>query len=159
MKMYSAILLATVSLSASVLAAPPAETPLLGSWAVDVSQLPVPPQARPKSVTITFREAQNGALTTNVDIVAPDGSENRSTANVDLEGKVMPVTNSIEADVVAGKMPAPNVLVLVLSKGGVPGSTRIYTVSNDGDAMVETATYFGADGQPLMRTNYFKRVE
>ena len=55
--------------------------------------------------------------------------------------------------------PQPGVMVITLSKGGAPGSTRIYTVAPDGRTMVETATYFGQDGLPVMRTNYFIRTK
>jgi hypothetical protein len=118
----------------------------------------MPPEARPKSVTFTFRESGDSALAINVDIVGPDGSEMRSVAVAGLDGKPVSVTNSIEADTAAAKQPSPYVLVLMLAKGGVPGSTRVYAVQPDGKSMVETATYFGADGQPMMRTNYFSRV-
>lgn len=64
-----------------------------------------------------------------------------------------------EADAVAVAMPAPGVLSMQLSLGGVPGSTRIYTLSDDRKSMVETAANFGDDGRPYMRTNCFTRVQ
>jgi hypothetical protein len=45
-----------------------------------------------------------------------------------------------------------------LGKNGNPASTRIYSVSEDGNSMVETVAYFSADGQPVLRKNYFSRV-
>lgn len=75
-----------------------------------------------------------------------------------LDGTPAAVTDSIEADITAVKMPASNVLIMQLGKGGVPASTRIYTVAADGKSMIETAAYFGQDGKPILRTNYFMRV-
>ena len=49
------------------------------------------------------------------------------------------------------------VLVLGLSKGGVPASTRVYTVAPDGKSMTETMSALGPDGQPTLRTNYFTK--
>ncbi len=48
-------LLGTLLLAAAVPAAagPAPASPLLGSWSVDLTRLPIPPEARPKSVTIT----------------------------------------------------------------------------------------------------------
>ena len=69
-----------------------------------------------------------------------------------------PVTGSPEADIAAMKQPQPDVLVVALGKGGIPASTRIYAAAADGKTMVETAVYFGSDGLPIMRTNYFTRV-
>jgi hypothetical protein len=47
---------------------------------------------------------------------------------------------------------------MMLGKGGVPANTRVYAVAADGRTMVEAANYFGSDGKPVMRTNYFTRM-
>jgi hypothetical protein len=133
-------------------------SPLIGSWEVDISRLPVPPQARPKSVTITFMDAGSEALTMQVHIVDAAGAEIKTVGTGTLDGKATPVAGSPEADLSAMKMPTENVLVLALAKGKIPASTRIYAVAKDGDTMLETAVYFGSNGLPTMRTNYFKRV-
>ena len=134
-------------------------SPLLGSWAVDVSRLAMPPQARPKSVTITFGDAGGGKWTTTVDILGADGSERHMTSTYALDGTPSAVQgDTAEADVGAVKIPAPNVMVLELARGGVPASTRVYTVAPDGKTMVETAAHLGDDGKPMLRTNYFMRL-
>jgi hypothetical protein len=134
-------------------------SPLLGSWAVDVSRLPVPPQARPKSVRITFSDAGGGKWVTRVDIFGGDGSERHMTSTYALDGSAARIDgDTAEADVGAVKIPAPNVLVLALGKGGLPASTRVYTVAPNGKSMIETATSIGGDGKPVMRTNYFTHV-
>lgn len=148
-----------IALSAAPAAAQPtAKPPLLGTWAVDVSRLPIPPEQRPKSVTFTYSDVGEGKWATQVDIVGPDGSASHGTASYLRDGTAWPVQGSPEADTTAVVTPLPNVLVMALSKGGVPGSIRIYTVAPDGKTMVETATYFTRDGKPVMRTNYFNRV-
>jgi hypothetical protein len=160
MKILVAILLAAFSMQgASVLARSPSTSPLIGSWAVDVSRLPIPPQARPKSVTITFADAGD-AWTTTVDIVDGGRTESHAVGTATLNGKPTPVTGSTEADIAAVEMPVPNVLVMSLGKGGIPASTRIYAVAADGKTMIETVVYFWDHGQPIpeMRTNYFRRV-
>ena len=157
MKMLFSILLSSiVALDAF---GGPVSSPLIGSWAVDVSRLPIPPEARPKSVTISSSDAGEDALTMNVKIIDAAGAEISSAGTGTLDGKATSVAGSPEADLSAMKMPAPGVLVLALSKGGVPASTRIYAVADDGRTMVETAVYFGSNGQPVMRTNYFARVQ
>lgn len=143
---------------ASTLASPSAASPLIGSWAVDVSRLPIPPEARPKKVTITFGDAGEGAWRTDVDIVDAGGAESHAISTATLDGKPTPVSGSGEADIVAVKMPVPNVLVLALGKGGDPASTRIYAVAADGKTMIETAVYFGNNGLPVTRTNYFTHI-
>jgi hypothetical protein len=162
MKNLVAILLAAFLMPcASVLASPPSASPLIGSWAVDVSRLPIPPQARPKSVTITFAATGGGgAWITHVDIVDAGGVESHAVGTSTLDGKPATVTGSNEADIGSAEMPVPNVLVLSLGKGGIPASTRIYAVAADGKTMIETVVYFWDRGQPIpqMRTNYFRRV-
>jgi hypothetical protein len=82
------------------------------------------------------------------------------TATNALDGKPGAITGDrAEADAVAIKLPAPNVMVMQLAKGGIPASTRVYTVTPDGKTMVETAAYVGPDGKPLLRTNYFTRIK
>jgi hypothetical protein len=159
MKALRAILLGSSLLAAPALAQPAASSPLLGSWAVDVSRLPMPPEARPKSVTITFSDAGGGKWTTNVDILGGDGSERHMSSTYALDGTPSGIQgDTSEADVGAVKVPAPNVMVMQLGKGGIPASTRVYAVAPDGKTMIETAAYIGQDGKPLMRTNYFTRV-
>lgn len=135
------------------------ESPLLGSWTVDVSRLPMAPAARPRSVVIHFSDAGQGKWTTHVDIVYANGAENHAVGTHALDGTPASISGSDEADVGALKNPQPDVLVMTLSKGGVPGSTRVYAVAADGQTMVETASYYGDHGVPILRTHYFTRVK
>ena len=159
MKAVIAILLiAGVIQGAPTLARSSTASPLLGSWAVDVSRLPIPPAARPKSVTFTFSDAGGDKWATHVDIVDASGVASHATSIAALDGTPAPIKDSIEADTVALKLPAPNVLVMDLVKGGTPASTRVYTVAADGKTLTETVAYAGGNGLPMMRTNYFTRV-
>ncbi|MEQ1596075.1 MAG: hypothetical protein ABL985_13365 [Casimicrobium sp.] len=131
---------------------------LYGVWAVDVSRLPQPPQARPKSVSISFSQARNGGLTTRVDVSDAAAAQTYAESTTTLDGTPSPVQGNLEANVAATTMPVPGVLVMQLARGGTPASTRIYAVSDDGKSMVETVAYFGSDGTPILRTHYFARV-
>lgn len=132
---------------------------LLGRWAVDVTKLPTPPEARPKSVTLTFRQSPDGKYHTDVDILGGDGSERTMTGAYTADGTPYAIEgDTMEADIAAVTFPTPDVMVLALGKGGIPASTRIYALQPGGNTMVETATYIGDDGKPLIRTNYFTRI-
>jgi hypothetical protein len=160
MKSFLAIpLFAGLIQSGSAIGQTSVASPLLGTWAVDVSRLPMPPEARPKNVTIIFSDAGDGKWRTNVDILGGDGSERHMSSTYTLDGTPSGIQGDLaEADVGAVKIPAPNVMVLELAKGGVPASTRVYTVARDGKTMIETAAHLGDDGKPMLRTNYFRRV-
>jgi hypothetical protein len=159
MKALGAILLiAGVIQGAPAVAQSSAVSPLLGSWAIDISRLPMQPAARPKSVTFTFSDAGGGKWATRVDIAGGDGTASHATSVAALDGTPAPIRNSPEADTVALMLPAPNVLVMDLVRGGIPASTRVYTVAADGRTMTETASYAGGDGRPMMKTHYFTRV-
>ncbi len=134
-------------------------SPLFGKWVAEVARLPIPAEARPRSVTIIFSELEGGRLETTVDVVDANGTPMRAEGITSLDGKPSPVSGNLEADASATTMPAENVLVMQLATGGVPASTRVYVVSNDGKSMVETSAYVGGDGQPVLRTNYFQRSE
>lgn len=135
-------------------------SPLLGTWSLDLSQMPVPADQRPKSVTITFADVGGGKWSTRVVITGQDGNVRemnsaymRGGAAVAIEGDRM------EADIAAVATPAPNVMVLALGKDGHPASTRIYTVSRDGKKMTEEAVSWGDGGTPVIRTNQFTWVK
>lgn len=132
---------------------------LLGAWAVDVSQLPMPPEARPKRVTFSFDEADAGNWTIRVEIVQADGSERVSNATVALDGATARIEgDTLEADAIAARRASADVLVVALGKGGAPASTRVYTVAPDGTRMVETAVYFDAHGKAVMRSFPLVRI-
>ncbi|WP_343520669.1 hypothetical protein [Sphingomonas sp.] len=156
-------IVATLLLAGTALAAPasaPATpaSPLFGSWAVDLSRLPMPPEARPKRVTITYGDAGGGKWRTDVEVLGQDGARSHATGTYRPDGTSYAVEGNLEADTAAVRLPAPNVMVQALAKGGVPGSMRTYTVAADGKTMTETVVFFTPDGKPVMRTNYFNRV-
>ncbi len=140
----------------SVPAQAAAASPLLGRWSLDVSRLEA---GGPKSVTIAFGNAPDGKWTMSVDILGADGSLRHTTGSYTLDGSPShALGDTAEADIGAMKLPAPNTLVLGLTKHGVPASTRIYAVAPDGKSMTETASYFGRDNLPVLKTSYFTRM-
>lgn len=159
MKTLFAVLLAGALIQgAPAFAGSSKASPLIGRWSLDLSRMPVPPEARPKSVAIAFNDAGAGKWTTRVEIVDAGGGKSHAESTVPTDGTPTPVTGSLEADTAAAKMPQPDVLIMQLGKGSQPASTRIYTVSADGKTMTEIAAYFGQDGKPILRTNYFTRA-
>lgn len=155
-----AVMLACAALPAAAPAAAAPASPLLGRWAVDLSRLPVPPEARPRSVTLSFAARPDGQWTTQVLIVAPDGSTRAMTSAAPVDGSAtVPIAgDTMEADRAALKLVADNVLVMALARNRAPASTRIYAVAPDGRHMTETAVYLGDDGKAVMRTNWFTKL-
>lgn len=139
-------------------AAPTSSDPLFGRWALDTSRLPMPPDARPKQVDITFAGAQGDRVSMAVDIVYAPGNEVHSIGIASLDGTPIPVKGSPEADIAAMSRPRPDVLVVVLGKNGGPASTRVYTVAADGKHLSESVTAYGGDGRPTLKTHYFTRL-
>jgi hypothetical protein len=159
MKLIATTFLAVTLIAQSALAEEPiAQSPLLGAWAVDVSRLPMAPASRPKSVTITFSATESDSLRTRVEVVDPTGNRLEADGVTPLDGAPTQVKSNFEADVSATTMPRPEVLIMQLGKGGIPASTRIYSVNPDGNSMTETVAYFGTDGQPILRKNHFSRI-
>lgn len=146
------------SLALQVHAQQPSPSTLLGSWSVDTSRLPMAQEARPKRVTITFSQPQPDRVTTRVEVVGAANEHYHAQGTGTLDGRPAPVEGNLEANAAAGMMPAPGVLVMQLARDGMPVSTRVYSASPDGLTMVESVAYVGADGQPLVKTNYFSRV-
>lgn len=156
--LYAALLSLAATNAAPALAAPSSASPLIGSWAVDTSRLAMPPEARPKSVTISYDDVGGGKWRTNVEVVLPDGKKVQAISTYVPDGTATPVEGNLEADMAATRLPEPGVMVTALALRGNPGSMRTYTVSADGKTMTETVVYFTAEGVPAMRTNHFNRV-
>lgn len=134
------------------------QSPLLGMWSLDVTQMQAPADMRPKSVTITFAEAGEDKWSTKVSIIAQDDSVREMTGVYALGGMAAPITgDQLEADTAAVTTPLPNVMLLALAKEGRPASTRLYTVSSDGRLMTEKAVSWDDKGTPIIRTNIFRR--
>ena len=148
--------LAAVSLATSAPAASPstsAPSPILGTWDLDLASMPVPPEARPTRVTVQFSDGGADGWTVTYVIAGRDGGERRMTSRARPDGTAVPIEGDrLEADSVAMARPAPNVLVMGLSRDGRPGSVRVYTISADGNAMTENAANVGDDGKPVIRT-------
>lgn len=159
MKLLATVLLISALNSQSALASEVRpSSPLLGAWAVDTSRLPMAPEARPRSVTITFTEEGKDRLRTKVEVIDPTGGKLEADGVTPLDGTATPVKSNFEADLSATLMPRPEVLVMQLAKNGKPASTRIYAVGADGKSMIETVAHFDSEGRPVLRKNYFTRL-
>lgn len=133
-----------------------ARTPLAGRWALDIEGIPA--AERPRSVTISFAVAPDRGWTTEVAIVAEDGSSRTARSTARLDGRAVPVSGTMDfIDSVALRQPDASTLVMTLGKGGRQVSTRVYTVAADGLSMTETIVS-GADTVPGIATTTFTRI-
>jgi DNA-binding CsgD family transcriptional regulator len=133
------------------------QSPLVGSWLLDVSRLPDDGQ-RPRRVTFTFRLSQDQKWTTICEIVGPDGTIRQGGSTAAADGVPVPVSGNLGfVDTAALRQPAPNTLVVTLGKNGAPFSTRVYAVSKDRKSMTETIIWPG-DKLPELITTYFNRI-
>ena len=132
-------------------------SPLVGSWALDVSRIPA--AERPGRVTIRFRKAPDGKWTSLIEIVAPDGSGQHAESTAATDGVAVPIAGTMAfIDTVALRQPAANTLVMTLGKNGAPFSTRVYTVAKDRKSMTETIVWPGST-LPKLETTHFKRID
>lgn len=139
-------------------AALPEKSPLIGRWTLDVDTLPLPPEMRPKSVQLDFRDAPDGKWITHVEIIDQNNKKMLTQSTLSLDGTPGRATGTYWVDVLAAKMPAPNVLVMQIVYQGIPRSTRVFSVSADGKVLTETETYFKEDATPMQRTAFFSRA-
>ena len=161
--LFPILLIAGLAHSAPSLSQSPAtgasgSSPLLGSRALDLTRSEIPPEARPQSVTITYSDVGDGKWNMNVAIVGRDGGKINATGTHPLDGTTLPSTGYPNVDMVAVKVPAPNVMVAAFYKGGMPRSTRTYIVSPDGKTMTENVVWLELNGTPELATNLFNRV-
>ncbi|AQR75873.1 hypothetical protein BXU08_12425 [Sphingomonas sp. LM7] len=136
-----------------------APSPFLGIWELDLTRMPETYGAPPKRVIYTFEDAGAGHWRTKVDITAPDDSVRHMAIRYRRDGKMAPGEgDTSEADSAAVNSPAPDVLVMSLSKNKALGSVRVYTVSADGREMTEAAANVDGTGAPFVRNFHFRRI-
>jgi DNA-binding CsgD family transcriptional regulator len=135
---------------------PAGASPLVGTWSLDVAQ--IPSAERPRAVTIAFREATEGHWNTRVEIIAPDGSRMTAESTARLDGVAVPVTGNMGfIDSISLRQPEPATLVMTLAKDGKRVSTRVYTSAKDAQTMTETIVW-AAEGMPDIVTTTFNRT-
>jgi len=133
--------------------------PFLGTWELDLSRMPANYGPPPRRVLYTFEDAGNGQWRTTVDITAPDGSVRHMAVRYARDGSASTGEgDQSEADSAAINQPAPNVLVMSLSKNKMLGSVRVYAVSSDGKEMTESAAATDSGGAPFVRNFHFRRL-
>jgi hypothetical protein len=157
-KTWFALLVITLLSAVAALARAPARSPLVGRWVLEVDKLTMPPEARPKSVTLEFSEAADGKWISRVQIVDQADHELHSQSTLSLDGTPGMASGTYWVDVCAATMPAPGVLVMQFAWQGAPASTRVFSLDKDGRTLTETEAYFRKDGTPVMRIAYFSRA-
>jgi hypothetical protein len=156
---FVCLCLATTA-SADPVATVEVQSPLLGTWVLDLTRMPDANGPLPKRVTYAWADLGQGVWEGTVDIVAPDGGVRHMASRYTRDGRAVRIEgDQLEADSVAVTTPAPNILVMGLAKGNRPGSTRVYSVSANGMELTESAVSVGDDGMPLVRTFHFTRME
>jgi hypothetical protein len=126
-----------------------------GAWQVDVSKLPVPDP--PASVTISWSDAGGGKLRMSVDIVDRRGKTSHAEGTFSLDGSPSRAVGSLDVDVASITMPSERVLVMGTGMAGNPSNTRVFTISSDGQRMLETIISHGPGNIPATRVNSWTR--
>lgn len=140
---------------------PPAaqSSPFFGTWELDLTRLPDSYGPPPKRVTYSFEDIGGGRWLTNIDITAPDGKVRHIGIRYSRDGRMVGGEGDVTADERAAfNAPAPNVLVMSLSRAKVLGSVRTYAVSADGREMTESAADVNPAGEPFVRNFHYKRI-
>ena len=138
----------------------PAASPFLGQWTLDTASMATPGDASAASVTAEFADVGAGTWNTTYVITAKDGRVRRMTSRERLDGRAVPIAgDQTIADSVAMTSPQPGILVMGLTKAGNLGSARVYTMSADGNEMIESATVVGEDGKPsVLRFRWVRQL-
>jgi hypothetical protein len=157
-RIVSSLILAGALAATPVAARQQATSPLLGTWELDVARMPFPPEKRPKAVTITYSDAGQGRWRTMLLVVGGDGSPIRAEGTYPLDGTAAPSQGYPGVDMLAARVPAPNVMVAAFYKDHMPRTTRTYIVAPDGRTMTETVVWLNLNGEPEITTSYFNRA-
>lgn len=134
-------------------------SPFLGRWELDIHRMPDSYGAAPKRVTYAFADIGGGKWRTTIDVIAPDDRVRHMVVDYRPDGTaVRGGGDTSEADSAAFASPAPRVLIMNLVKDKRPGSVRVYTMSDDGGEMTESAASVAPAGEPMVRRFHYKRL-
>ena len=147
-----ALVIALLS-SAAAFAAEPHR--LIGTWSVDMSRFEQP--NKPKSVSMTLKQADADSYYISVDIETPDGQVMHAAGKFVPDGVAVNVQGSQDVDIAAMSMPNSRTLVMGGGFQGHPSSSRVWTLSDDGKEMIEIGIRHLPDGTPYTRKVYWKR--
>lgn len=135
------------------------QSPFLGEWELDLTTMPDTYGPPPTRVIYTFKDVGLGKWLTKIDITGRDGSVRHIAIQYRRDGRVAPGEgDTADGDSAAVNSPAPNVLVMSLSKNKGLESVRVYAISADGREMTESAADVNGEGVPFVRNFHFKRV-
>lgn len=136
-----------------------ASSPFLGEWELDLTRMPDTYGPPPKKVIYTFADIGSGQWRTTIDITAPDDSVRHMAIQYRRDGRVAQSEgNTYEGEDAAINAPAPDVLVMSISREKRLGSVRTYVISPNGQEMTEAAANVDRTGMPFVRNFYFKRI-
>jgi hypothetical protein len=123
------------------------DSPLVGTWKLDVTKSKFDPGPAPKSLTRTV-EAQADGVKYTFEGVAADGSPLAYGFSVQFNGTDNPISGSIPsgADTISAKRVDSNHYVATLKKGGKVIGTSKVMVSNDGKVTTVDSTGTTAAG-------------
>jgi hypothetical protein len=120
--------------AATVLAAPPASDPAIGSWKLNLAKSKYSSGPAPKSQTRTYVETPQG-ITVSIKTTAADGKESAVTLTFKEDGKPYPVTGNPDFDMVTVTRTDATSTHSIQTKAGATVATGVRTVSNDGKTL------------------------
>jgi hypothetical protein len=109
-------------------------------------------------VIYTFKDVGSGKWRTEIAITGRDDSVRHVAIQYLRDGRAVPGEGDTEGESVAVNSPAPNVLVMSMSRNKGLESVRTYAISADGKEMAESAADVNEADEPFVRNFHFKRV-
>ena len=134
-------------------------SPFLGEWELDLTRMPEDYGPPPKRVTFTFEDVGSDEWLTRIAITAPDDSVRRVAIRYRRDGQAVQSEGDMaEGETAAFRSPAPDVLVMSITKNGSLAGVRVYTISAGGNEMTESASGVRSGGVPFVRNFHFRRI-
>jgi len=126
-----------------------AADPLFGTWQLNLAKSKFSPGPAPKSMTRTYAESAQGAITLTINAISADGKTGTATYAYMNDGKPYPVSGNADADM-ASVTPI-NALKAKFKqlRAGTTIATGVRTVSKDGKTLTVAQKGTHASGAPF----------
>jgi hypothetical protein len=142
--------------AATVIAAPPASDPAIGTWKLNLEKSKFSPGPGPKSQIRTYVETPQG-ITLTIKTTATDGKETTATLTFKDDGKPYAVTGNPDFDTVAITRTDAMSTHSTQTKAGATVGNGVRTVSKDGKTLTFVQKGTHANGTAYDDVSVFDR--
>jgi hypothetical protein len=126
-----------------------AADPVIGAWQLNLAKSKFSPGPPPKSMTRTYAESAQGAVTLTINTTSAEGKTGSAAYTYKNDGKPYPVSGNADADMASVTTVTALKVDFKQIRAGATIATGVRTVSKDGKTLTVAQKGTHANGTPF----------